>query len=82
MSVVSMIPISARSGAAQKQWIECVQKRLAITSSMLGDMKSVQMMGLSRILISIISNLRKLELKTSIRFRKLLIWQIALCIYP
>lgn len=59
---MAMGPISTSSGSAQKQWIEKVQKRLAVTSSMLGDMKAVQMLGLSSKLFSIISKLREIEL--------------------
>lgn len=74
-----MMPLSARSGDAQKQWIERVQKRLAVTSSMLRDMKVVQMLGLSDVLERTISQLRIAEIKTSMHFRKLVVWQIALC---
>ena len=67
-----MIPVSTRSGEAQKQWLECVRKRLAITSSMLSDMKAVRMLGIANTLSTIISRLRKIEIGTSMRFRKLL----------
>lgn len=74
-----MVSVSTRSGQAQKQWIERVQERLAVTSSMLGNMKAVQMLGLRDILFKIVSRLREVEVETSVRFRKLLIWQVALC---
>lgn len=74
-----MIPISSRSGGAQKQWIERVQVRLAVTSSMLRDMKLVHMLGLSDVLEQSVLQLRKIEVNTSIRFRKLFIWQIGIC---
>lgn len=74
-----MIPISSRSGVAQKQWIERVQKRLAITSTMVGDIKAMQMLGLSKALSTIVTKLRQIEVETSIRFRKLLIWQVVIC---
>jgi hypothetical protein len=74
-----MIPISSRSGQAQKQWIERVQKRLAVTANVLGNMKAVQMLGLNDVLLPLVSHLRQVEVKTSVRFRKLLIWQVALC---
>ncbi|MCJ1394407.1 hypothetical protein MMC18_007285 [Xylographa bjoerkii] len=77
-----MIPVSTRSGEAQKQWIERVQTRLTITSSMLNDMRAVKMLGLTNVLSAIISNLRKIEISTSVRFRKLLIWQVALSNVP
>lgn len=74
-----MVPVSTKSGRAQGQWIERVQDRLAVTSSMLGKIKTVQMLGLNDILFKLISRLRQVEVETSARFRKLLIWQIALC---
>jgi hypothetical protein len=46
---------------------------------MLRDMKLVQMLGLSDVLEISVSELRKIEIGTSMRFRKLLIWQIAIC---
>ncbi|KAL6239854.1 P-loop containing nucleoside triphosphate hydrolase protein [Aspergillus navahoensis] len=81
-SVIAMIPISSRSGQAQKQWIERVQKRLAVTADVLGNMKAVQMLGLNGVLLPLVSHLRRVEVKTSVRFRKLLIWQVALSNLP
>lgn len=78
-AVLAMVPVSTKSGQAQKQWIERVQERLTVTSSMLGKMKTVQMLGLGDTLYKLISQLREIEIQTSSRFRKLLIWQIVLC---
>lgn len=77
-----MVPVSSRSGKAQKQWIERVQKRLAVTANTLGNMKAVQMLGLSDVIFPLVSYLREIEVKTSLISRKLLIWQVALCEYP
>lgn len=76
-----MGPISIRSGKAQSQWIERVQKRLATTSSMLGDIKALQMLGLSDVLSSIVTKLREIEVRTSLRYRKLVLWQVVICEY-
>jgi ATP-binding cassette, subfamily C (CFTR/MRP), member 1 len=46
---------------------------------MLGDMKAVKMLGLGDVMFAVISKLREIEIKTSERFRKFLIWQISLC---
>lgn len=78
-AVLAMVPVSTRSGQAQKQWIERVQERLSLTSSMLGRIKTVQMLGLGDILFKLVSRLREIEVETSSRFRKLLIWQIVIC---
>lgn len=79
VSVIAMIPISTKTGEAQKQWIDRVQKRLSVVSGTLNDIKGVHMLGLTDRLFFLISELRKLEVETSKRFRKLLIWQIAIC---
>ncbi|KAJ5292026.1 hypothetical protein N7478_001277 [Penicillium angulare] len=81
-SVVVMIPISTRTGEAQQQWIRRIQKRLAVTSSMLGDIKAMKMLGVSDVLSKIIANLRDIEVKTSLRFRKLIIWEIVASCTP
>lgn len=78
-AVLAMVPVPTRSGQAQKQWIERAQERLSLTSSMLGKMKTVQMLGLGDTLFKLVSRLREIEVETSSRFRKLLIWQIVLC---
>ncbi|KAJ5405756.1 ABC transporter integral membrane type 1 [Penicillium sp. CMV-2018d] len=81
-SVLAMVPVSSRSGQAQKQWIERVQKRLAVTANTLGNMKAVQMLGLGDVILLLVSHLREIEVKTSVAFRKLLIWQVALSNLP
>ncbi|KAJ9151149.1 putative Multidrug resistance-associated protein [Pleurostoma richardsiae] len=82
VSVVATAPLSSNFRAAQKQWINWVEKRIAVTSNMLGDMKSVKMLGLGDVLSSIIIRIRRSELKASERFRKLLIAQIVISNFP
>ncbi|KAJ5748022.1 ABC transporter transmembrane domain type 1 [Penicillium nucicola] len=77
-----MVPVSSLSGKAQKQWIERVQKRLEVTANTLGSMKAVQMLGLGDVILPLVSRLREIEVKTSVTFRKLLIWQVALSNVP
>ncbi|PYH29257.1 P-loop containing nucleoside triphosphate hydrolase protein [Aspergillus neoniger CBS 115656] len=74
--------IFLRRRQAQKEWIERVQTRVTATSSMLRDIKSIKMLGLSQVLLSTTSKLRKIELKISERFRKLLIWEIVISNVP
>ncbi|KAK0633647.1 hypothetical protein B0T14DRAFT_561223 [Immersiella caudata] len=57
-------------------WVERVEKRVAVTVSMLGDMKAVKMLGLSGALRGIVTQLRVVEMKTSERVRGLFVWQI------
>lgn len=74
-----MIPVARLLGTAQTKWIERVEKRLSTTSSTLKDIKSFKMLGIIDVLGSAISSLRTLEISTSMRYRKLIIWEVALC---
>ena len=64
---------------SQVAWIEKVQERLRATSSMLGDMKAIKMLGLTPVMSVVIQNLRKTEVTSSERYRKLLIVKLLLC---
>lgn len=77
MAIVSKL--SGASKDAQVAWIEKVQERLKITSSTLGDMKAVKMLGMSNVMFNIIQGLRQMEIATSKRFRKFLVLQLLLC---
>ncbi|KAK1480120.1 ABC transporter [Colletotrichum cuscutae] len=77
-----VIPVSKTIGRAQTAWIERLQKRVAVTASMLGDMKSVKMLGLSGVLSTTITELRRVELRTSEKFRKLVLSQILVSNLP
>ncbi|KAJ5634865.1 multidrug resistance-associated protein [Penicillium herquei] len=74
--------ISTLSKSSQKRWIERVETRLELTTIMLSNMKAVKMLGLSETLRNLVDSLRKVELQTSRKFRKLLIWQIFLSNFP
>ncbi|PYH89769.1 putative multidrug resistance-associated protein [Aspergillus ellipticus CBS 707.79] len=80
--VLATTPVSSRFGDAQAAWIKQVQKRLAITSTMLKDMKAVKMLGLEPILSEVITTYRKTELQASKRFRKLLVLILLLSNVP
>ncbi|KAJ5737499.1 uncharacterized protein N7483_002624 [Penicillium malachiteum] len=81
-SVLAAAPLSSRMGKAQGQWVERVQSRVSMTSNLLRDIKSVNMLGLSGVMYNYITTLRKAELETSKRFQKLLIVEIALVTNP
>jgi ATP-binding cassette, subfamily C (CFTR/MRP), member 1 len=66
--------VAKRIGGRQKKWVAAVQKRVAITSSTLGSMKSVKMMGYSRIMSDIIQSQRIRELRHQRGFRWMIIW--------
>ncbi|PYI04583.1 multidrug resistance-associated protein [Aspergillus sclerotiicarbonarius CBS 121057] len=80
--ILGTTPISGRYGTAQAYWIGKVQKRLAITSTVLKDMKAVKMLGLEKILLDVITTYRKTELEASRRFRKLLVGIVMLSCVP
>ena len=67
--------ISKTIGDRQKIWVDAVQKRIALTSSMLADMRSVKMMGLSRMLTSMIQDQRVSETYRMAGYRWSIVWQ-------
>lgn len=77
-SVALTSRVAAQFGPAQRAWVERVQKRVAVTAGLLGYMKVVKMLGLSAVVESLIAQLRKTELQTSVSFRRLLVWQVLL----
>jgi hypothetical protein len=76
ISLAAASPIAAKFGPAQRVWVERVERRVAVTACMLGNMKAVKMLGLSGALRGIITQLRVVEMKTSERVRGLFVWQI------
>src|ERR1700709_2228903 len=58
ISVYVSAHVTKRIGERQAQWVKAIQRRVGITSSMLGSMKSVKMMGLSRTLFDTLHNHR------------------------
>ncbi|KAF7716519.1 Uncharacterized protein PECH_005196 [Penicillium ucsense] len=81
-SVLATIPVSKMSRTAQKNWLERVQARLAITSSMLHDMKSVKALSLTEKLLACVAELRSVELQVSKKFRRLVVGQVVLSNAP
>ncbi|KAL2071871.1 hypothetical protein VTL71DRAFT_13106 [Oculimacula yallundae] len=69
-------------GPRQKSWIAAVQTRVGMTSSMLGSMKSVKMMGLSNIMSETLQTQRLRELDLSKSFRVMGMWRMILSFLP
>ncbi|KAK9443505.1 ABC transporter [Metarhizium brunneum] len=69
------IPIASAAGNAQVPWLEAIEKRLAVTSKMLGTMKAIRMAGLTKTIHAIVSNLRIKEIRSSRAFRLLSVLQ-------
>jgi hypothetical protein len=59
-------------------WLEAIERRISVTSQMLGSMKAVKMCGLSQVLGTRIQAMREEELHISGKFRRLLIWNMVL----
>ncbi|KAK2127563.1 P-loop containing nucleoside triphosphate hydrolase protein [Fusarium oxysporum II5] len=73
-SVIAVSFVMARQAA----WLEAIEKRISVTSQMLGSMKGVKMCGLTDVLSTHIHALRNDELRISGKFRRLLIWNMVL----
>ncbi|PYI23686.1 putative ATP-binding cassette transporter [Aspergillus violaceofuscus CBS 115571] len=67
--------ISKNIGNRQKIWVDAVQQRLAIITSMLTDIQVVKQMGLSRAFTQIIQNKRVSETQQMSSFRWHIVWQ-------
>lgn len=79
VSVYGAFRVGNKIAPAQKTWLGAVQKRVALTSSMLSSMKSVKMMGLSGLLSSSVQGQRVHELNLSAGFRVFGIWRNVIC---
>jgi hypothetical protein len=73
-SVIAVSFVMARQAA----WLEAIEKRISVTSQMIGSMKGVKMCGLTDVLSTRIHALRNDELRISGKFRRLLIWNMVL----
>jgi hypothetical protein len=61
-------------GPARVTWNLGVQKRVAVTSSMLSQIKSLKMMGLADYMERCIQGLRVAEVDLSKKFRGYIVW--------
>ncbi|KAL3460707.1 P-loop containing nucleoside triphosphate hydrolase protein [Aspergillus heterothallicus] len=62
--------------ARQAMWLEAIERRISATSSMLGSIKGIRMLGLQSSLMKLVHGLRIEELGISKKFRKLLVWNM------
>ncbi|KAJ6031645.1 multidrug resistance-associated protein [Penicillium herquei] len=76
LSVVASIPVSKRFKNSQRLWVQRIGRRVIVTAGVLRNIKVVKMLGLNKVAYNIVHGLREVELQTSHRFRKLLIWTI------
>ena len=80
-SVYASAHVTKRIGRRQARWVKAIQRRISITSSMLGSMKSVKMMGVSSNLFDTLNSHRIRELNLSKQFRMMSLWRILTCEY-
>ncbi|KAI9371210.1 P-loop containing nucleoside triphosphate hydrolase protein [Aspergillus egyptiacus] len=71
--LIGMVLVVAR----QAMWLEAIERRISATSSMLGSMKGIKMLGLQSSMMKAVHGLRITELGISRKFRKLLVWNMA-----
>ncbi|OTA01532.1 hypothetical protein A9Z42_0018480 [Trichoderma parareesei] len=69
LSLVATLFVSPLAGKYQVGWLEKTQKRVGITSVMIGHIKSIKMSGLSKHLCTTIASLRAQEISASTPFR-------------
>lgn len=79
MCVLASVYVSKLIGPRQKLWINAIQRRVGLTSSMLSSMKSVKMLGYSNILFNILQTKRVEELDISKNFRLMSVWRMIIC---
>ncbi|KAH8666573.1 P-loop containing nucleoside triphosphate hydrolase protein [Xylariales sp. PMI_506] len=61
-------------GPKQRPWIEAIQNRVGMVSSVLRNMKAIRMMGLENIMEDLLQNQRIRELQLSKSFRWMIVW--------
>lgn len=81
-STLCSFRLSKFMGPTKGIWNAAVQKRVGVTSSALGNMKGLKLMGMTDIVSSDIQNLRVKELDLSKKFRKLIVWMNCICTFP
>jgi ATP-binding cassette, subfamily C (CFTR/MRP), member 1 len=61
-------------GPRRITWNKAIQKRVAVTSNVLSQMKGIKLLGLTERLSLNIQGLRVAELELSKKFRGLMVW--------
>ncbi|KAM0132971.1 hypothetical protein ACHAP3_006261 [Botrytis cinerea] len=78
LCTASILLMANWMGNAQKIWIRGIQTRIDITTSMLGSMKAVKMLGFTESLTNMVQSLRVKEVYLSQLFRRLLCGRVFL----
>lgn len=75
MSFLGAQAIANRIGGNQQTWVDAVQKRIALTSSVLLNIRSFKMMGLGPLLSKVLQDQRIEETKKMAKYRWNIVWQ-------
>ncbi|KAL5316922.1 hypothetical protein ACEPPN_015974 [Leptodophora sp. 'Broadleaf-Isolate-01'] len=82
LSTVGTSIVTKRIGKSQRVWAGATQRRIATTSSMLQDMKSVKIMGLSQVLGDIVQGERVAETNKMESWAWIIVWQNVIANMP
>ncbi|KAK8047506.1 P-loop containing nucleoside triphosphate hydrolase protein [Apiospora saccharicola] len=74
--------LSSFAGAFQASWMKVLEKRVAITSSLLGSVKSVKMLGWATRSTELIQQLRLAEILSARKFRLMLLGVVTVSFLP
>ncbi|KAI0508944.1 P-loop containing nucleoside triphosphate hydrolase protein [Xylaria bambusicola] len=74
--------IANKVSKTQKTWLEYIQTRINFTSEILGSMKNVKMLGLTRHMFDTIQNLRDDEIAKSKKYRQVQAYYISIVNAP
>ncbi|KAI0121748.1 hypothetical protein BJ170DRAFT_644151 [Xylariales sp. AK1849] len=74
--------LSSFAGAFQAFWMAALEKRIAITSSLLGSIKGVKMLGLTRKVSETVQRLRLAEIASARKFRLMLLAVVIVSFVP
>ncbi|CAG8303457.1 unnamed protein product [Penicillium salamii] len=69
--IASSFAMGSAISTRQKHWLGATEKRINLTTSILGSIRNVKVLGLTRTMSSMIEGLRMEELETSKKFRRL-----------
>ncbi|RAH82412.1 putative ABC transporter [Aspergillus japonicus CBS 114.51] len=70
--------VSGYMGERQKLWLEAMQTRITTTVAAINSVKGIKATGATDILQSVITQLRTYEIKSSIKFREVLVMLVTL----
>ncbi|KAK1994906.1 P-loop containing nucleoside triphosphate hydrolase protein [Colletotrichum falcatum] len=76
------VRVSRRVPPLQRKWMEAIQKRVSVTTEMVGSVKGVKMSGLSATVRDQIQGLRDFELEESKKFRRMQIVNVVVAQFP